>query len=209
MISPFPGAVFTTAGDGDQRADPAARARAAASAGISSHWATVRQVHGSRVVEVEAAGEQGEGDALFTRRPGLPLAVFTADCLGVVLAAAGGVGVAHAGWRGLAGGVVEALVEEMAAAGLPPVRAAIGPAIGACCYEVGAEVAERFPAHTRWTTWGAASVDLTAAARTALAGIPVESVGSCTRHEAGWFSHRRDATAARLAAIGWLPGEPA
>lgn len=209
MISPFPGAAFTTAADGDQRSDDAARRRTAAALGIAGSWATVRQVHGAAVVEARGPGDQGEADALFTRRAGLPLAVFTADCLGVVVAADRGMGVAHAGWRGLAAGVVEALVGAMEAAGLEPQRAAIGPSIGPCCYEVGTVVATRFPTRLAETTWGTRSVDLAGAAVDALAGLPVVAVGACTLHAPGSFSHRRDATTARMAAIGWLREEPA
>ncbi len=171
--------------------------------GVAEEWATVTQVHGRGVVRVERPGPAGEGDALFTTVPGLVLAVFTADCLGVVLGRPGMVGVAHAGWRGLSAGVLEALVDEMTSAGGAPTSAEIGPGIGPCCFEVGPEVAARFPEDVSTTGWGTTSVDLVAAARRRLHPIHVESDGRCT-HCQGGFSHRRDATRDRMAALGWV-----
>jgi polyphenol oxidase len=198
------GAAFTLAAAGDQRANPASRSSVAAELGIDPQWATLRQVHGSRVVEATHPGELGEGDALFTRVPGLPLAVFTADCLAVVLEGDGIVGVAHAGWRGLAAGVITGLRTALEDAGSPAKAAAIGPAIGSCCFEVGEDVAGRFPDEAATTAWGSPSVDLLAAARAQLAGLEVWDAGRCTGHDPGLFSHRRQRTRRRMAAIGWL-----
>lgn len=201
-----PGAFFSQAGDGDMRTDLANRERASVAAGAPSEWATVRQVHGRHVVEVEGGGVAGEADGLFTTRPDLTLAVFTADCLGVVLHSHRAVGVAHAGWRGVDSGVVAALAGAMTERGEPPHRALLGPHIGSCCFEVGEEVAVRFPSYLATTTWGTTSVDLAAAVIDQLEGVPVERVGGCTRHQEGWFSHRRDATDHRLAVTGWRVG---
>jgi hypothetical protein len=134
---------------------------------------------------------------------GLPLAVFTADCVGVALVADGGVGVAHAGWRGVAAGVVPALMGAMTAAGYRPVRVAIGPTIGPCCYEVGSKVATRFGGHVSETTWGAVSVDLPAAVAAQLTGVQVWQAGICTRCADGYHSHRLDQTTKRMATIAW------
>jgi YfiH family protein len=164
----------------------------------------VRQVHGSNVHHATAPGVLGEGDALWTDERGLPLAVFTADCLGVAVLADGAVGVAHVGWRGAAAGVVPALAEAMKEAGHHPVGAVVGPGIGPCCFEVGPEVAERFPGHTSTTTWGTVSVDLPGVVVSQLPGIDVMVVGGCTRHDQTWFSHRRDRTPMRQAAVTWL-----
>jgi copper oxidase (laccase) domain-containing protein len=131
--------------------------------------------------------------------------VFTADCLGVVLHAPDAVGVAHAGWRGIDAGVVSRLRSEMAGAGHEPNTAEIGPGIGPCCFEVGPEVASRFPTTSATTTWGTASVDLTESLRSQLEGMETWAVGSCTMHEPDWFSHREDATSMRLVTLGWLP----
>lgn len=198
------GAAFSDAGDGDMRRDVGARTRLSSSLGIAPEWATVHQVHGSRVIEAREAGDSGEADALWTAVPGLPLAVFTADCLGVVLHGDGMVGVAHAGWRGAAAGVVAALVDEMRRQGGDPTRASIGPGIGACCFEVGGEVAERFPGRAAETSWGSTSVDLLGAIRDQVQGLEVWMSGRCTRHHDGLYSHRRDRTTSRLAAIGWI-----
>src|SRR5690606_13220838 len=76
------GVAFTSPEDGDLRGDPEARRRVSARLGIPEHWATLKQVHGATTVAVDRAGDVGEGDALVTAVPDLPLAVFTADCLG-------------------------------------------------------------------------------------------------------------------------------
>ncbi len=198
------GAAFTEAADGDQRNDLTARSAVSSWLGISRDWATVRQVHGIALVRALGPGELGEADGLWSDVPRLPLAVFTADCFGVVLLAESAVGVAHAGWRGAAGRVVSALRAEMSAHGHPPVRAAIGPGIGPCCFEVGADVAERFPDQVRETRWGARSVDLAAAIRHELEGLDVWLPGTCTMHDESLYSYRRTQTAQRIATIAWV-----
>jgi hypothetical protein len=198
------GAAFTGAEDGDQRNDLTARSAVSSWLGISRDWATVRQVHGTTLVRAEKPGEIGDADALWSDLPNLPLAVFTADCFGVVLHAEAAVGVAHAGWRGAADGVVGALRAEMTRHGHPPVSAAIGPGIGPCCFEVGPEVAERFPAYVSETRWGATSVDLAAAIQRDLGGLDVWVLGACTMHEESLYSHRRTRTAQRIATIAWV-----
>lgn len=206
MIQPpgWDGVAFSDDSDGDLRDDERARHAAARALGIEGRWATVRQVHGNEVRRVSQAGDAGEADALWTTTTRLPLAVFTADCYGVVLGAPGSVGVAHAGWRGAAGGVVTNVITAMTAAGHPPQRAAIGPGIGPCCFEVGAEVAERFPTWATTTSWGSTSVDLAAAVRAQLDGLEIWASDGCTVHDDGWFSHRDSGTSERMAAIGWL-----
>jgi polyphenol oxidase len=199
------GVAFSEAGDGDLRGDPDARSRFSAGLGLPDHWATVRQVHGAAVAFSEGPGEFGEADALWTTTPWLPLAVFTADCFGVVLLAPGAVGVAHAGWRGVTSEVVPALRDEMAGSGHLPDRAVIGPGIGPCCFEVGPDVAMRFPDHKASTTAGSGSVDLLAAISEQLSGTRMVSTGGCTRHQDRFFSHRRDQTKKRMASLGWLP----
>ncbi len=207
MIRPpgWDGVAFTDAGDGDQRLDAAAREQVSGVLGIPSDWAWVRQEHGVEVRVVDSPGDHGVADSLWTTVRGLPLAVFTADCFGVVVQAPGAVGVAHAGWRGVSSGVVPALMAAMGEAGHEPTGAAIGPGIGACCFEVGAEVTGGFEGHGAVTTWGSASVDLQGAIREQVEGLEVVESGGCTRHENGWFSHRRDGTTSRLATLGWLP----
>ena len=199
------GAAFSEGSDGDLRNDDEARSRFSAALGLAGEWAVIHQVHGHEVIRVDAAGVAGHADALWTTEPGLPLAVFTADCFGVVLGSPGAVGVAHAGWRGVRSGVVGALREEMAMNGHQPINAVVGPGIRSCCFEVGPEVAEGFPQHQAMTTWGTTSVDLPAGISAQLAGSVVWSVDFCTFHDVGWFSHRRERTPKRLASVGWVP----
>lgn len=207
MILPggFRGAAFGTAGEGDLRKDGPARRAAARSLGIPTDWATVTQVHGARVVEAETAGELGEADAIITRRPGLPAAVATADCVPVIIEAEDAVAVVHAGWRGAAAGVVQATVERLNRLGSAPMRAAIGPAIGPCCYEVGPEVVARFRHHSGTTSWGTPSVDLAGFVADALDGLEIWASGACTYTSEELHSHRRDNTPLRQVAVGWLP----
>lgn len=195
MISPADGVAFTTAADGDMRRDHAARARL----GLAE-WATVRQVHGATVVDASGSGDHGEADGLFTTETDLALAVFTADCLGVVIHGPGRVAVVHAGWRGVASGVV-----PNAVARIGDVRSVhIGPHIRPCCFEVGPEVSARFVGHLGRTRAGTTSVDLASAVA---AQLPVEPgiVDLCTRCGNDTFSHRGNGTSERLAALGWVP----
>ena len=172
--------------------------------GIPSEWATVTQVHGTEVVDVEGAGPAGEGDALATGSRSLPLAVMTADCGGVVLETTAAVAVVHVGWRGVAAGVVANAARHLAPFG-GVVRAALGPTIGPCCFEVGAEVATLFPRHASTTDWGTTSVDLRAAIRAQIPDTVWWTADACTRCGEGWFSHRGNGTRYRLAALGWRP----
>jgi len=206
MIRPpgFRGAAFGTAADGDGRHDPEARQRISEALGVPADWAYLHQVHGSRVREATSPGLQGDGDALFTAALRLPLAVGTADCVPVILEGPGGTGLAHMGWRGAAAGVVAALRAAMEAAGAAPVRAAVGPGIGPCCYEVGAEVLAALSAFQARTRRGTASVDLSAAAASGLAGLEVWKAGLCTCCGSGFHSYRRDATRRRQVAVAWL-----
>lgn len=205
MIRPphIRGAAFTTSLHGDMRHGPTGAVSQLL--GIAPRWASVHQVHGRVVHLVQEPGSAGDGDALVTRTEGVPLAVFTADCAGVVLASAAGVAVAHAGWRGVASGVVGATVATMRANGMDPDRAAIGPHIGACCFEVGPEVAEQFDdAFHRETTWGTPSIDLAAALAEQLADTDIWISDRCTRCTPGFFSHRSNQTPHRLAALAWM-----
>lgn len=169
----------------DPRAVAENRRRAADGAPI----AFARQVHGTDVVSLDGAPERiADADGVVTRVHGVAAMVLTADCVPVALAASNAVAMVHAGWKGLSGGVLEAGVAALAADG--PVHAAIGPAAGACCYEVGPEVAERFP---DWALDGRL-LDLkgVAAARLRAAGVAdVLDVGRCTMCEPDvFFSHR-------------------
>jgi YfiH family protein len=186
-------------------------------------WATVRQVHSARMVRArpellgqgppEARPPLAEVDGLVTDQPGLLLAVFTADCVPVLLAdpAARVVGALHAGWRGLAAGAIEAGVEAFAGLGGSPGAslALVGPAIGPCCYEVGPEVAEvvgeRYPAAAATTREGGLAIDTTAAALQALERMGIGAVRTaheCTAHRPErFFSYRRDRMSGRQAGV--------
>jgi polyphenol oxidase len=153
-----------------------------------------RQVHGTRVV-VDGQGIE-EADGQVTTARGVAAMVLVADCLPVALAGADGVGVVHAGWRGLAAGVLEAGVEATGA-----VAAAIGPGIGPCCYEVGDEVSAVFG--TQGPT-----LDLKAVARAGLEAAGVQEIhdcGLCTACDPHrFFSHRRDrGVTGRQAGLAW------
>ena len=174
-------------------------------------WA--RQVHGAEVLAARP-GLCGPGDALVTAERGLALAIATADCVPVLLAGRGAIAAVHAGWRGLASGVIGAALERLASAGAGEVRAWIGPAIGPCCYEVGEEVAEaiaragRADAVLRRDDRPRPHLDLHVAARLELAsrGVShVQALAVCTRCSPALWSYRRDGAAAgRNLSFIWL-----
>lgn len=199
------GVVFTESSDGDVLGDAAARGRLSKTYDVPEDWATVKQVHGNAVVRVMGAGRAGHADALWTTKADLALAIFTADCFGIVLQGPAAVGVAHAGWRGARSEIVSRLRHEMEIGGHRPVAAAVGPGIGACCFEVGPEVLKEFPDTQSTTSWGTPSVDLLATIRGQLDGLETWFSDRCTRHEDGFYSHRENATTERMAAIGWIP----
>lgn len=177
----------------------------------------LRQVHGIEVFNADAGAAAGEpeADAAVTHRPGIVLAALTADCLPVIFCADDGsaVAVAHAGWRGLVAGVLEATVARLRA---PPSRllAWIGPAIGAASYEVGDEVRTAFVAAdaeaasafapTRSGHW---LCDLPALARRRLAATGVARVhggGFDTFADARFYSYRRERETGRFATLVWI-----
>jgi YfiH family protein len=164
--------------------------------------ATAGQVHGSTIRTVTRPGHEPGCDALLTLTRGVTLAVATADCMSLLYTAPGTIAAAHAGWRGAAAGLPATTLDALcAAAGVPAREAhvALGPCIRVCCYEIGPDVARRFPASTVRTVDGRPHLDLPGAARIQLleAGLPPEAfedTGACTACERDWyFSHRRDA----------------
>jgi YfiH family protein len=151
----------------------------------------------------EPGSPLAEGDGQHTAEPGLAPLVLVADCLPVALSGPGGVAMLHCGWRGLAGGIVAKGVDAVSAE-----AAAIGPGIGPCCYEVGAEVLERFADLGEGIADGL-MLDLAEVARRRLraAGVErVEAAGLCTKCEPELFySHRRDGErSGRQAGVAWL-----
>jgi YfiH family protein len=150
-------------------------------------------------------GDAGERDILVTDLSRVALVIQTADCVPIVLSAPGGVGVAHAGWRGSAANVAAAAVGALTNLGSFPfdVRAWIGPSIRACCYEIGGEVAAQFAGDSvRASCDGKFFLDLASvnAAQLEAAGVPPESIAihpSCTKCGGERFaSFRRDGAAA-------------
>jgi polyphenol oxidase len=181
----------------------------------------LQQVHGIQVVDADqallsgAAGMPPRGDAAVSRQVGAVLGVLVADCLPVLFAALDGsaVAVAHAGWRGLAAGVLEATVAALAGHG--PLHAWLGPAISGPHFEVGAEVREAFTAHEPASaaaftpnSRGRWQCDLQALARARLVAAGVGSVHAdtgCTYAEPQrFYSYRRDGVTGRMAALIWL-----
>lgn len=177
------------------------RHRLAAALGIDPRRVLIgRQVHASHVVRhdgptdppafADPAPGLPDADGHATDVPGLAPLVFVADCLPVALSGSRGVAMIHCGWRGLAAGIIERGVEEVDAG-----AAAIGPGIGACCYEVGDEVMRAFEPLGGEVRSGR-MLDLAEVARRLLAraGVTeVEVAGLCTSCEAElFFSHRRD-----------------
>jgi YfiH family protein len=192
------------------------RRRLKAAAGLPAEPAWLRQVHGTNVADLDAAADRGPADAAFTRQRGRVCAILTADCLPLVLAADSGdlVAAAHAGWRGLAGGVIEATVKALQVAPEDLV-AWLGPAIGPGHFEVGAEVRQAFVkgdlgAETAFVpnARGRFMADLSALARRRLQALGVGRIyggGQCTYADGErYFSHRRDGVTGRQAALIWL-----
>lgn len=155
-------------------------------------------------------GTGQEGDALATSATGIPLAVMAADCLPVALVGEESSAVAHAGWRGLCAGVLEAAMAKFAPGDRPV--AWIGPSIGPCHYQVGAEVVDTFrsanpEAPEFWTSDGDRfRFDLRAAARWVLrkAGAQVDDDDPpCTFCDSRFYSFRRDGETGRHAVVVW------
>jgi len=200
------------------------RRRLVAAAGLPSEPRWLRQVHGTHVVDADKVhGAEPEADAAISGVPGTVCAVLTADCLPVLLAATDGsaVGAAHAGWRGLASGVIENTVSALhrLAPGASLVSF-LGPAISVPHFEVGPEVRDEFLAgHPdaavafrpgRGDRW---YCDLQALARQRLAALGISDVSGgdlCTYADEGrFFSYRRDvqhrglASTGRMASLIW------
>jgi YfiH family protein len=203
----------THVGD-DAAAVAANRARLRAALALPGEPAWLDQVHGTRVLDLDTEAIAA-ADGAVTTRAGVVCAVLTADCLPVLFCDTAGrrVGVAHAGWRGLLGGVLPAAVRTL---GVPPHRllAWLGPAIGQAAYEVGANVRDAFlaaqpeaAAHFMENPRGRWQADLYGLARDSLGAAGVTAVyggGFCTfRESARFFSHRREAPCGRMATLIW------
>lgn len=210
--------------------DPAAvaenRRRLAYALALPAEPVWLDQVHGTEVLVIDgdalpAAGQRPRADAAVTRRAGVVLAIQVADCLPVLFASRDGqvLGAAHAGWRGLAAGVLEATLTAMR---VPPgdVVAWLGPCIGPAHFEVGEEVREAFlaaPTHAAGSAAAAAAFvpnprgrwlcDLPLLARQRLTALGIGQISGgewCTAADpVRFFSHRRDQRTGRMAALLW------
>jgi hypothetical protein len=198
---------FVTTRDFGDLADEAVRRKLRAALPGEPQW--LKQVHGKRVVDLDTDAGR-EADAALTRKSQTVCVVKAADCMPVLFTDEGGttVAAAHAGWRGLAGGVLEATVDAM---GVPRrnVVAWLGPAIGPQVYEVGEDVYcafSKYPHALAPARPGHWLLDLYAVAREKLNGLKaVYGGGFCTYTERErFFSYRRDRSGARMAAFVWL-----
>lgn len=191
------------------------RQRLKAEAELPTEPQWLAQVHGVSVADLDAGSPREPADAAITRRPGPVCAILTADCLPVLFAAESGdaVGAAHAGWRGLAAGVIETTFRAL---GADPSRTLVwlGPAIGPCHFEVGGEVREVFLRQDEGSSEafqpnsrGRFMADLGLLARRRLAALGITRIyggGECTYASADrYFSHRRDGQCGRQATLIW------
>jgi YfiH family protein len=200
------------------------RARLLSLTGVPILW--LDQVHGTAVIDADSFINEEAGpappcaDAAVCTRPGLALSVMTADCLPVLLTDAEGrcIGAAHAGWRGLCAGVIEATIQAMRHRLAPhaPIRAWLGPAIGPRAFEVGEEVRQAFLDQDRQAASGFTSgrasgkwlADLAVLARQRLRACGIDDVqgGKHCTFEAPerFYSHRRDRVSGRMASLIWI-----
>lgn len=174
-------------------------------------WTWLEQVHGADVVVVDqpGVGAGARADAAVTTQPGAALCVTVADCAPVVLVGDGGVGVVHAGWKGLVAGVLAAATSALRELGAEGVRAEVGPCIGPCCSEFGAEDLEVMtsafgPTLAGRTREGGLALDLVAGVQAGLAEVDVPlggARGACTACSPRHWSFRASATACRQALV--------
>jgi polyphenol oxidase len=199
-------------GDDVERVDENRRIACAAIGADLEKLALNYQVHSSHVLRAKAAVRGEHADGLWTDEPDLPILAMSADCLPIVLARAGedkpAVAVLHAGWKGLLAGIVDAGVHAL---GSSTLMAAIGPAIGPCCYEVGEEVAAPYRERFGADVVRERHLDLWTSAERALRAAGVEHVhrfDRCTACEPEtFFSHRRDAgRTGRQGVIAYVAG---
>jgi hypothetical protein len=196
----------------DDDPNAVARNRELLASRLGAPLAMIRQVHGAEVRRVE--GPTGPGapldavDGQATAAPGVAPIVLVADCLPIAIAGHGAAAILHAGWRGLAAGIIGtgvSTVRELGARG--PLEAVIGPGAGPCCYEVGDEVHARFAGYGRIAR-SAANLDMKAIARAQLERAGVDAItdlGLCTICDEAFFSHRRDrGITGRQAGAVWL-----
>jgi copper oxidase (laccase) domain-containing protein len=214
------GVVATGAAEGDihpRRVDDATRERRELAA-TGALWTMLDQVHGTGVVDVDLSTGVGDaaslpvGDVARTEKPERRLAVWSADCAPVFLVGRRGALVgAHAGWRGLAAGIIDVACRAL---DQPVAAAVLGPVIHPCCYAFGHDELDRVaagvgtepPVVAGRTRLDGLALDVPAAVRAGLAAhdIALDVTGPCTGCDPGWFSHRVRGDRARQATVGWI-----
>ena len=182
-------------------------------------WAMLDEVHGIDVIDIDARHSwpiAGTGDVLMADRSDHLLAVWVADCAPIALFGANGTArvVIHAGWRGLADGVIDAALDALESSGTSAAIAVLGPCIHACCYEFGNDDLEQVALGvgvaadrlTGTTSWGTRALDVPSAVEAALwrRGVTLDVVGACTGCDRRFRSHRRRAEPERHALIAWF-----
>lgn len=220
---------FSERADGDFAITAEPRALAATRSALAPHpWTWLEQVHGAGVVVVSRPGQwaSARADAAVTSTPGAVLAVQTADCAPVLFTAVGPgpsagpvIGAAHAGWKGLYEGVLEATVGALIDLGARDISARLGPCISPAAYQFSERdlttMALRFgPEVVGATADGDAALDMTAAVRSALRSVGIDDVdvaaAACTATTIGadgtprFFSHRARADTGRQASVIWI-----
>ncbi len=216
-------AAVTECADGDvhpERVDPEIL-RGRQHALTAAPWVMLDEVHGVDVVSVDELDTvewpvAAVGDVLVAERSDEPLAVWVADCAPIALFGANATSraVAHAGWRGLADGVIDVAVDALESTGTRVDTAVLGPCIHACCYEFGLDDLERVAmgvgapvcAVTGSTAWGTRALDLPAAVAAGLArrGVTLDAIGTCTGCDRRFRSHRRRSDVERHALVAWF-----
>lgn len=215
---------FTGRAEGDLRPRPFGETTedelsARRSAVTSLPWTWLRQVHGTNVVTVEAPGSAAgsEADAAVATVRAAAVSVATADCAPIVLADADAlvdaVAVVHAGWRGLADGVLAGAIATMRSIGVRNPVAALGPCIHPACYQFGEDdlalVVGRLGDRARGiTAEGAPALDLPGAVGSVLDSLGVDlsvDVGICTACSDDYYSHRGGGDPERQVTVAWLP----
>ncbi|MFH2202338.1 MAG: polyphenol oxidase family protein [Elusimicrobiota bacterium] len=191
--------------------DPGRRREALAAAGLGPEVFTLSQVHGTRIHRPVEGLDGAEGDGWLSDEPGRCMGVFVADCLPLFMwsESGGSAGVFHAGWRGVADGIAGAAVRAFADLGCAgkTLAAAVGPHIGACCYEVGPELRERFSGES-FRDEAQTHLDLgrEVAAQLVAAGLDpgrISVSGDCTACGVDkFFSYRRDGKMQRM--LAWI-----
>jgi len=184
-------------------------------------WVMVDEVHGIDVVLVDDLGSgwsplAAVGDVLLAERSDVPIAVWAADCAPVALFGANGTSrvVAHAGWRGLAGGVLDVAVDALESTGTTVAAAVLGPCLHGCCNEFGLNDLERVAGGVgaersdvaSTTAWGTHGLDVPAAVAAGLArrGIALDRTGACTGCDHRFHSHRCRVEPERHALVAWF-----